>query len=581
MTINGTILQCFHSYMPDWHGEGLWQQIEQDAPILARAGFTALWLPPMTKAWGGPLELGYSAYDLYDLGEFEQCGRVETRYGSRQQLLQAIARAQAAGLQVYGDVVLHRKHGGDGAEQMKATPVFWRDLNRPMAPAQTIKAHSRFTFPGRQQRYSTMTWKAEHFQLVNHNCLLPANPLPGAAPGSTASHRSTASPTERSAASSAASSAALLAAGGVTANSLERYPLYRLKFKAFGTDVDARMGSRGALCQRDKGCMGRGQANDPNQRYLVCELDLEMPEVVSELNAWGVWFLETTGLNGLRIDGAKHVPASFVQQWLWQLRNAMGPEREVFAMGDCWSDQVNDLHWYIAKTEGQLSLFDVPLHYNFHRASRQGGYYDLRNILKDTLVQDQPTLAVTFVDNHDSQPGQLLASPVEAWFKPLAYALILLRQEGYPCVFGADYGRPPQTLVSEAEEGLPDGDALAISGYNAPLRASMQGASRDRWLLDRLLFARSHFAYGDQYDYFEHPNLVGWSRLGTPAYPRAMAVVLSNGQGGEQWMEVGKPHAQFIDVTQHMAKSVWTNGEGWGKFGCRGSSVSVWVEVPR
>ena len=28
---------------------------------------------------------------------------------------------------------------------------------------------------------------------------------------------------------------------------------------------------------------------------------------------------------------------------------------------------------------------------------------------------------------------------VEPWFKPLAYALILLRREGYPCIFYADY----------------------------------------------------------------------------------------------------------------------------------------------
>ena len=34
---------------------------------------------------------------------------------------------------------------------------------------------------------------------------------------------------------------------------------------------------------------------------------------------------------------------------------------------------------------------------------------------------------------------QALESWVEPWFKPLAYALILLRREGYPCVFYPDY----------------------------------------------------------------------------------------------------------------------------------------------
>ena len=36
-------------------------------------------------------------------------------------------------------------------------------------------------------------------------------------------------------------------------------------------------------------------------------------------------------------------------------------------------------------------------------------------------------------------PLQALESVVEPWFKPLAYAFILLRREGYPCLFLPDY----------------------------------------------------------------------------------------------------------------------------------------------
>ncbi|MFP1495627.1 hypothetical protein ACLB1Q_02310 [Escherichia coli] len=37
---------------------------------------------------------------------------------------------------------------------------------------------------------------------------------------------------------------------------------------------------------------------------------------------------------------------------------------------------------------------------------------------------------MTLVANHDTQPLQALRAPVEPWFKPLAYALILLRENG-------------------------------------------------------------------------------------------------------------------------------------------------------
>lgn len=80
----------------------------------------------------------------------------------------------------------------------------------------------------------------------------------------------------------------------------------------------------------------------------------------------------------------------------------------------------------------------------FHEASRQGRDYDMSQIFTGTLVEADPFHAVTLVANHDTQPLQALEAPVEAWFKPLAYALILLRENGvpsvfYPDLFGASY----------------------------------------------------------------------------------------------------------------------------------------------
>jgi alpha-amylase len=50
------------------------------------------------------------------------------------------------------------------------------------------------------------------------------------------------------------------------------------------------------------------------------------------------------------------------------------------------------------------------------------------------------SIAVTFVENHDTQPGQAFgSSAIPDNFKTLAYALTLLRKDGYPCVFYADY----------------------------------------------------------------------------------------------------------------------------------------------
>jgi alpha-amylase len=176
------------------------------------------------------------------------------------------------------------------------------------------------------------------------------------------------------------------------------------------------------------------------------------------------------------------------------------------------------------------------------------------------MMQQRPTHAVTFVENHDSQPLQALESVVEPWFKPLAYAIILLRKEGYPCVFYGDY------YGAEYEDWGRDGNRYKIF------------MPSHRSLIDKFLHARQQFAYGPQYDYFDHWNTIGWTRLGDGEHPQAMAVIMSDGPEGFKWMEVGKPGAKFVDLTGHIQEPVSINEWGWGEFRCQGGSVSVWVQ---
>ncbi|HIK44191.1 MAG TPA: alpha-amylase [Leptolyngbyaceae cyanobacterium M65_K2018_010] len=296
-----------------------------------------------------------------------------------------------------------------------------------------------------------------------------------------------------------------------------------------------------------------------NFDYLMgCDLDIDHPEVRGELKYWGEWMLDNIGVDGFRLDAIKHICGDFFVDWLEHLENHA--QRDLFCVGEYWTYDLGALSWYAGNSGGRLNLFDAPLHNNFHQASKAGERYDLRTIFDHTVVQEMPLLAVTLVENHDTQPLQALESVVEAWFKPLAYAMILLRAEGYPCIFYPDY-------------------------YGAHyVDKGRDGHEYEIWLdshkdiIDRLLIGRRHFAYGPQYDYFDHPNLVGWTRLGTENHPRAMAVVLSNGAGGSKWMEVGKPNTTFYDLTGHVQGTITTNQDGWGEFRCNGGSVSIWVE---
>ena len=96
-------------------------------------------------------------------------------------------------------------------------------------------------------------------------------------------------------------------------------------------------------------------------------------------------------------------------------------------------------------------------------------------------------------------------------------------------------------------------------------------------MINKFLEIRKNYAFGDQYDYFNHPNCIGWTRTGNENHPGGIAVLISNGDNGIKNMQTASPNTTFIDITEHIKEPVVTNKEGWGNFLCQGESVSVWI----
>jgi len=86
------------------------------ALALRQAGFTAVQLPPTSKAQGGAGRGcdGYGVFDPRDLGAKNQQGGIPTRYGPKDALTRFVAVAHACGLDVYLDLVLHQRMGENG-----------------------------------------------------------------------------------------------------------------------------------------------------------------------------------------------------------------------------------------------------------------------------------------------------------------------------------------------------------------------------------------------------------------------------------------------------------------------------------
>ncbi|KAI0367737.1 alpha amylase [Pilatotrama ljubarskyi] len=139
-----------------------WKHFESEVPDLAALGVTQVWLPPPNKAMRKEGQ-GYDAYDLWDLGEFYQKGTIATRWGTKEELVSAIAAANAHGIDVLIDAVLNHKLGADRPEKFMAVQVDPENRMKDIGPAREIEGWTAFDFLGRGNKYSSFKWTHEHF----------------------------------------------------------------------------------------------------------------------------------------------------------------------------------------------------------------------------------------------------------------------------------------------------------------------------------------------------------------------------------------------------------------------------------
>ncbi len=314
--------------------------------------------------------------------------------------------------------------------------------------------------------------------------------------------------------------------------------IYRISNKNFADDVGQELG---------------------NYDYLMgCNHHLQQSDVRDELIRWSQWVLEATGIDGFRIDAAKHMSSHFLRDLMAELPKDQADQPR-FAVAEYAVDDATAICDFIRDTEGLVHAFDFPLHYRFAAAAREGEAYDLRDLFRDTMVSECPELAVTFVDNHDTEPTQGGGNFVGGIFKGSAYASILLRREGLPCVFIGDLdGRAPE--AADPEKNQPE----------------VHGMDEHGDLLRQLIRLRQRYNFGDQHDTFEDANRIAWLRTGDEDHPEAMVVVVSNGPAEPVDLDVFRPETVFTNALDPQ-QTVTTDDRGHGRFGGPEDGFAVWV----
>ncbi|KAJ3900320.1 glycoside hydrolase family 13 protein [Lentinula edodes] len=463
-----------------------WKHFENEVPTLAEMGFTQVWLPPPNKA-AHPEGRGYDAYDLWDLGEFDQKGSIATRWGSKEEFLSACRVAKEHQVDIIIDAVLNHKLGADRVEEVKVIPVDPQNRLKALGPRQEIEGWTVFDFPERGNKYSSMRWNQEYFT---------------------------------------------------------------------GLDWDQKTQTKGVFKIVGKGHKGWSKNVDKelgNYDYLLgVDIDHRHPEVQRDFFSWGSWIIETTGAVGFRLDAIKHIDRGFTLRFLQSTRKSTNSR--MFSVAEYWSGNINSVLPYTRAFKGETAFFDVPLHMNFHHASQHYSRYDLRTLMDNSLVKIKPGHAVTFVDNHEYVEGQSLESWVGDHFKIQAYAVILLRGTGYPCVFYGDLY--PNTEC-----------------FNENIARN----------LELLVKARKLYAYGGTQDYPSTKNCIGFVRMGDSTHS-GCAVILSNREDSDYVhsirMNVGRSHAESTFQSYLTTDGrVEIDAEGWGEFTCFAGSAQVWVKL--
>lgn len=543
--MNGVLFQGFHWFLatnfPGSNGRNLWQFLAGEADHLRSIGITAVWMPPAYRG-ANRTGVGYDVYDHYNIGEFpaHKDSNVATRYGTQADLKAAVTALHGNGqnqsIGVYADIVLNHKTGGDESDG------FWeairvekhdRTLERWGAGWEEgkieVKSYTKFQYPERGGRYSAFTWEAKHFDSVDTVTNIRQHNNNFTDSGSY---------------------------------------IYRFLYNELGYEPHIKNFER--WVDLEKGNF---------DFFTACDFDYGRPDVRAEMKAWGEWYIREFGFDGVRLDAVKHISAGYIREWLGHVRHHTG--KNLFAVAEYIPQTLSTLHGYIEEvsTRGDypqtVSLFDFPLFFKFRELSWQGDRYSLANLFGDTLVAEQPALAVTFVENHDYEFGRDPDSHVKDWFKPLAYAFILLRKDGYPCVFFPDYYG---SVDHDVHKGYQIGKAY----------------------LQLLLKLRKQFALGEEQSFVQH-TVAGWMRLGfVPGAKGAMAVVINTAYNRVQAirMHTARPFTQFYhlatirhtpggylvvrgayEVYGNKEQGLWTDHNGWADFVADGGAVSIWLEA--
>jgi neopullulanase len=201
------------------------------------------------------------------------------------------------------------------------------------------------------------------------------------------------------------------------------------------------------------------------------DLNQNDPEVSRYLIQNTLWWIGTTGLDGIRMDTWQYVPNSFWRDWNAALKREFPRFKVVGEVKD--GDAVHTSFFQGGRTRfdgvdsGLDSLLDFPLFYPIRNAFAEGHYLDeLPKTLAKDYLYNNPEILVTLLGGHDD--GRFM-SEKGATIAGLKLAnVFLLTTRGVPQLYYGDEigmtGNDEPTTRGDFPGGFPGDKRNAFSG---------------------------------------------------------------------------------------------------------------------
>lgn len=421
--------------------ESSWTNMRHRAPDLFMAGYGHVWIPPVGRADSGNHSVGYDVYDRFDLGSAGN----PTLYGTENTLRRAITEMHQSGLNVYADGILNHDGFNDQSNVAFANSGAYPGFVLSASGAPYGDFHAPQSLGD-----NYLTGRLAGLIDINHasNHRYVRNPIPNAT--------------------------------DANGNALRNIPAGTVPHNGRIANVAAEANRRFYVDRHrapDRMLFNptTGQSDIPVWDFTP---DTAVTGDAIEENATqylmrnAQWMLQSVGVDGFRLDAAKHFPVSVLNdsydRAVYRANprlNLDGSQKQVFSFSEVYDGSRSFIQNYIRKdinpadpgrVGGNRDVLDFPLFFSMQsNLSGNGLSNDWRNVVnasqdvQDDGLANNGSQGVAFATSHDD--GGVYLSNV-------AHAYMLMRPGNAVVYFNAKQ-------FGEGRDFPKDGRGDALGGF--------------------------------------------------------------------------------------------------------------------